>query len=50
MRTCAIAHELGHALARLQDEYDDKRDVPFEYDSKYRNISSSTDGKMAEIN
>ena len=40
--TYSIAHELGHALARLQDEYDDNRnDVTFEYKSKYRNISSS---------
>ena len=39
--TDAIAHELGHAMARLQDEYEKESDKRHSYSDKYRNISDT---------
>jgi len=49
VRTTSIAHELGHAMARLQDEYN-YRVLSSEslrpYDSKFRNISELVNGRL----
>jgi len=42
--TDCIVHELGHALARLQDEYL-ADDLSIEYKTHYRNIDNDTDFK-----
>lgn len=48
VRTNAIAHELGHAMARLQDEYDKlslHQDV-FQYEYRFRNISEYVNKRL----
>ena len=43
--THGIAHELGHALARLQDEYANPNNANRKYESKFRNVDYDTNYK-----